>query len=122
VADLSVAGNMTVDANIVRGINEDNVRPVVPHQSLKGSVGRCIAAMNVMASELPDVAELANLHPRLRAGIIDIFDNRIAELLDRQIDLGQAEPRDRQIKIPVEFLQLKETLSEQPLIPMTMLR
>ena len=75
-----------------------------------------------MASELPDVAELANLHPRLRAGIIDIFDNRIAELLDRQIDIGQAEPRDRQIKIPVEFLQLKETLSEQPLIPMTMLR
>src|ERR1700722_9672912 len=107
VADLSFAGSMTIDANIVRGINQDNVRPVVRHQSLKGSLGRRIAAMNVMASKLPDIAELANLQARLRAGIIDILDNRLTKLLDRQIDLGQAKPRDRQIKIPVELLQLK---------------
>jgi hypothetical protein len=122
VADLSFAGSMTIDANIVRRVNEDNVRPVVHHQSLKGSLRRCIAAMNVMASELPDVAELANLHPRLRTGIIDILDNRLTELLNRQIDLGQAKPCDRQIKIPVELFQLKETLTEQPLIPMSVLR
>jgi hypothetical protein len=78
--------------------------------------------MDVMASELPDVAELANLHPRFRTGIIDILDNWLTELLNRQIDLGQAEPCDRQIEIPVELFQLKETLGEQPLIPMSVLR
>src|SRR5260370_27445621 len=91
VADLSFAGSMTIDANIVRGVNEDNVRAVVIHQSIESGLGRCIAAMNVMASELPDVAELANLHPRLRTGIIDILDNRLTHLLNRQIDLGYAE-------------------------------
>src|ERR1035438_3633083 len=72
VADLSFAGRMTIDANVVRRVNEDDVRPIVRHQSLKDSFGRCITAMNVMTSEFPDIAELANLHPRLRAGIIDI--------------------------------------------------
>jgi hypothetical protein len=42
--------------------------------------------------------------------------------MDREIDLGQAESRDREVKIPVETLQLKEVLCKQPFIPMRVLR
>src|SRR5882757_10391825 len=66
VADLSVAGNVAIDANIVRGVNEDDVRAVVCHQSRKSSLGRCIAAMDVMAPEPPDIADMADRHPRHR--------------------------------------------------------
>src|SRR6202043_3318129 len=88
----------------------------------KSSLRRCVAAMEVMDPKLPDVADLANRHPRLRAGIIVVLDSCLTEFLDRQIDLGQSEPGDRQIKIAVKLFQLKETLTEQPLIPMSILR
>src|ERR1700730_12809458 len=79
VADLSVAGNVAIDANIVRGVNEDDVRAVVGHQSRKSSLGRCIAAMDVMAPEPPDVADMADRHPRHRAGIIVVLDSCLTE-------------------------------------------
>src|ERR1700733_7082697 len=94
MADLSVAGYVAIDANIVRGVNEDDVRAAVCHQSRKSSLGRCIAAMDVMAPEPPDIADMADRHPRHRAGIIVVLDSRLTEFLDRQIDLGQAEPGD----------------------------
>jgi hypothetical protein len=41
-------------------------------------------------------------------------DQDFAQFLDRQVDLGQAESRDREIKIPVESFQLKQVLCKQP--------
>jgi hypothetical protein len=122
MADPSFAGGIPIDADIVRGVHKDNNRASVDHQAVESSLRRCIPAMNVVATELPDIAHLANLNPCRRAGIIDIVDRGLTEFLDRQVDLGQAEPSDRKIEILVKLLQLEETLSEQTLVPVTMLR
>ena len=59
-----------------------------------------------MVAEFPDVADPTNRRSRHRAGIIDVLDSRLTKLLDSQIDLGQAEPRDRQIEVRVKFFEL----------------
>ena len=62
------------------------------------------------------------LIPATRVEADKLARSGLTEFLDRQIDLGQAEARDRQIEIPVEFSQFEETLTEQPLIPVGILR
>src|SRR5215471_19261001 len=57
--------------------------------------------MDAMAAEFPDVADLANRHSRRGGDVIEVLDRGLTEFLDRQIDLGQAEARDRQIEIPL---------------------
>jgi hypothetical protein len=50
------------------------------------------------------------LIPATRVEADKLARSGLTEFLDRQIDLGQAEARDRQIEIPVEFFQLKVSI------------
>src|SRR5277367_2843688 len=64
VPDLSLAGNVAIDRDVIRRVHKDDVSALVLHQPLESGLGRCIAAMEAMAVELPDVISLANRHSR----------------------------------------------------------
>ena len=42
--------------------------------------------------------------------------------LQRQVDFGQGEARDRQVEVDIELFQLQKALAEQSLVPVGMLR
>jgi hypothetical protein len=50
------------------------------------------------------------LIPATRVEADKLARSGLTEFLDRQIDLGQAQARDRQIEIPVEFFRLKVSI------------
>ena len=66
-----------------------------------------------MAAELPDVACPTNRYPSRRVDfVVGLPGIGVVKVLQRQINFGQAESRDRQVEVDVELFQLQKTLAE----------
>ncbi|WP_244608068.1 hypothetical protein [Bradyrhizobium vignae] len=98
------------------------MRALFSHQVVKGSLGGRVATMDAVFSQLPGVAGPANRYPGHRIGfIVGLDGHSFVVLLHSQIDLGQAEARDRKIEVKIELFQFQKILAEQPLVPVGML-